>query len=308
MTKKSISLVLILSLMVCCLCILCGCDLVREESVQANTEATVTDSCLVEAGTLTVGVDASNTPYGGKNSSGDIVGYDVDYANAVGAQMGLKVKIVDVAEDGKEALETKQVDVVFGMQKQATKKKNTLSYANSYLNDGIALFCKEDAKPASISDVNFGSVKVLAQAGTDSTYAVQKAFGVSTIVVTSSIEEAFEGLQSGTADYMICNAVEGAYYARNYEGVSFVNYMSSADITPIYAAVLAANSELLNGVNIAVQEVASNGEQSTITNKWLSSTGSALIPGGTDTSTLPAKIEAKKSTSSKSKKSSNKNN
>ncbi len=303
MLKKPVSFVFATILVLSAAFLLCGCDLVKEKTVQANTNASVSDACLIESGTLTVGVNASNTPYGGKNSSGEIVGYDVDYAGAIGSLMGLKVKIVDVSENGKTALDTKQVDLVLGMQKQKSgKKQDTLAYTNAYLNDGIALFAKADKAPASISDVKLGEVKILAQAGTDTTYTVQKALGVSTIVVTSSTEESFESLQSGTADYLVCDAIEGAYYARNYDGVSFVNYMSSANIIPIYGAVLGTNTELLNGVNVAVQQLASDGVQSTITNKWLSSTGSVLVPGGTDTSTLPAEIKKSSSSSSKSKK------
>lgn len=302
MAKKATSLILTLSLVVCAIVVLSGCDLVRQKDVQTNTTPTVSDTSLIEAGTLTVGVNAQNTPYGGKNSSGNMVGYDVDYAAALASSMGLKAKIVDIGEAGKQALVSKQADVVLGLQRE-TIKNNPVVYTNAYLNDGIALFCKSDKAPANISQVKLGSVKILAQAGTTPAYTLQKALGVSTVVVTSTLEEAFEALQSGTADYLACNAVAGAYYARNYENISFINYMSSANIVPIYGAVLGANTELINAVNIAVQTVASNGVQTTLASKWLGSTGTTLLPGGTDTSSLPKKIQKAGAKDSKSKKS-----
>ena len=290
MAKKSIIVLLAISLLASMSCFLCGCDLVRAKSVEASAEQTVSDECLIEPGTLTVGIDASNTPYGGKNSSGDIIGYDVDYAAILAANMGLKVKIIDVSQSWQKALNKKQVDLVLGIEKQDSIEDNALTYTNAYINDGIALFCKADKAPTNISKVKFGSVKILAQAGTDTTYTVQKALGVDSIVVASSVQEAFEGLESGTANYLVCDAIEGAYYARNYSNVSFVNYMSEANIAPIYGAVVSTNTELSSSINGAIQTVASNGEQSTITSKWLSSTGLAFLPGNTDTSTLPKSI------------------
>ena len=202
----------------------------------------------------------------------------------------MKVKIIDVSQSWQKALNKKQVDLVLGIEKQDSIEDSALTYTNAYINDGIALFCKADKAPTNISKVKFGSVKILAQAGTDTTYTVQKALGVDSIVVASYVQEAFEGLESGTANYLVCDAIEGAYYARNYSNVSFVNYMSEANIAPIYGAVVSTNTELSSSINGAIQTVASNGEQSTITSKWLSSTGLAFLPGNTDTSTLPKSI------------------
>ena len=55
----------------------------------------VSNSALKSSGTLRVGVNASNAPYAAE-SSGSIVGIDVDIAAAIADEMGLKLELVDV--------------------------------------------------------------------------------------------------------------------------------------------------------------------------------------------------------------------
>jgi polar amino acid transport system substrate-binding protein len=48
-------------------------------------------SSITKAGKITVGIDATYAPNEYKDSNGDVIGWDVDLANAIGAKLGVKL-------------------------------------------------------------------------------------------------------------------------------------------------------------------------------------------------------------------------
>ena len=196
---------------------------------QLESGTTITD------GTLTVGINASNSPYGGTNSSNETVGLDVDVAAAIADELGMKLQIVDVNSNGRSALAGKKVDVAMGLTKSGNSDQ--VSYTSAYINDGASLYCLSKNKPSSLSGFKeaLGDGKVIVQGETAAAYEVQEALGSDSIQACSTMQEAFEALERGDQKFLVADAVIGDYFARNYSDAVRVGFLSSNAVAPIYA-------------------------------------------------------------------------
>lgn len=286
-------LAIIVALCACMLamCGLCACDIQTNKEVNAELTPKIDASATISEGVLTVGINTSNSPYGGTNSSNQTVGIDVDVAAAIAQELGLKMQIVDVGSSGRFALINKQVDVALGLTKSGTS--DAISYSDAYITDGPSLFCLSTNKPVSIEDVatqvNAGTAKILVQADTTAATKVQDLLGVDKVVAQPTMQSAFDALSNGEEKYLVADAVIGDYFARNYSDVIRMGYLGADCVTPLYAVTLSQNSTLSNAVNSAVTTINGNGIMRVILAKWLGEDGETLLPGNTETTSLPAK-------------------
>ena len=281
-SKGVIAAIVTVALAVGVMTALTGCQ--TETEVQSNLTPQLESGTTITDGTLTVGVNASNSPYAGVNSNNETVGFDVDVAAAIADELGMKLQIVDVSSNGRSALTNGQVDVSMGMTKSGNA--DTVTYTPAYINDGASLFCLESNRPASVSDLDAGS-KILVQGETTAAYTVQAALGADAVQATSTMQEAFDALESGQQKYLVADAVIGSYFARNYSDVVRVDFLSADSVTPMYAVTLTANSEVSAAVSNALNTIMQNGVLRVIEAKWLGTQGEALLPGQVDISKLP---------------------
>jgi polar amino acid transport system substrate-binding protein len=276
--------------------VLSGCSL-SIPSVQTNTEVDnqltpkVSEGATMSKGVLTVGINASNSPYGGTNLDNETVGLDVDVAAALADELGLQLQIVDVNSNGRSAVTNNRVDVALGMTKSGNV--NATTYTSAYINDGIALFTLADKAPASLAEVakqvKDGKAKVLVQTNTAAAYAVQEALGDKATENTDDINAAFKALAEGKQPYLVASAVVGNYVATQYPTVSCYGHIGAEFVTPVYAVTLTENAELTKAVSDAMNTISQNGVLRVIVSKWVGSAGLSLMPGKTDLSTLPDK-------------------
>lgn len=282
-----------MALVVCMFAVvgLSACQLQTNTQVESNLSPKIDASATITEGVLTVGINTSNSPYGGTNSSNQTVGIDVDVAAAIAQELGLRMQIVDVGSSGRFALSNKQIDVALGLTKSGTG--DLVSYSDSYLTDGLSLFCLSTNKPVSIEDVaaqaNAGTAKILVQADTTAASKVQELLGIDKVVAMPTMQDAFDALNDGEQKYLVTDAVIGDYFARNYENVIRMGFLGADCVTPIYAVTLTQNSALSSAVNAAVKTINENGVMRVIATKWLGADGVTLLAGQTDLATLPAK-------------------
>ncbi len=268
-----------------CLCALCGCSLVTATEVQTEQEPALADGVTITSGTLTVGVNSADSPFAGKNSSGDLIGIDVDIASALAEELGMKVDVVDVSSNGKTALADGTVDVALDLAEGGDNDQ--LTYSTPYLDSGAALFTLTDDMVDSIEDAKLAKGKVLVVSGTSIATLVEQEVGIENLVLCDTASEAVEGLVSGEATYLIIDAVPGCFYAADYEDVAYNGFVSASSVSGICAATEVTNTDLASVINEAISTIVSDGRIGVIVSKWLGAAGDDLLPGNVDTTALP---------------------
>ena len=263
---------------------LCSCNIITESEVSTSKESTLPSGSTIADGTLAVGINATNAPYGGQNSSNETVGLDVDMAAAIADELGMKLQIVNVGANGKTSLTEERVDLVLGAVKSGSSKK--LNYSDPYIYDGASLFCLTENVPEDPTAIDFEEEKILTQANTASSFRVQEELGYESIIACSTMKDAFDQLAAGEAKYLVADSVIGSFFARNYSNVQRVTYITPDSVTPIYALTLTEDAELSTAVNNAVASLSQNGVLRVIASKWLGSGCETMLPGNVDISTL----------------------
>lgn len=283
---------------------LCACSQVESTlGIVSNADPTVELSSslpvgsTIEDGVLTVGVNASKSPYGGTNANGETIGFDVDVAAALADELGCKVKIVDVASDGKTAVTNGTVDVAMNAQKSGSNKD--LNYTSAYINDGASLFCLVKNMPDSVASVDMSKEKVLVQESSSAAYELQDALGVDSVDTVATVQEAFEAIENEEYTYFVADAVVGDYYSRDYSDIVRVDFLSANDVSPVYMVTASSNQELSSAVNQAVDSMTTNGSLDVVAAKWLGSQSTTLMPGALDTESLPSTFGSKSTSGSK---------
>ena len=230
---------------------------------------------LVKAGTLTVGIDSSSSaPMGSQGVDGTFEGYDVDVAAAVASEMGLDVQYVSVSNAAHELGST--CDVVMDV---SSSDASGLTVVGSYAESATGFFHKGDATTAQLSSLSGATVGV--QDGSTSQQMLKRNNVGATAKTYTNLNAAFEALEVGEVDYVLCDAFSGAYLAGGYDDISFAGAMETPASVGI--AVASDDPQLQTAVKQAVDEVSSSGVGTILRSKWLGGlpvlTDSTVIEG-----------------------------
>lgn len=234
----------------------------------AKDESKTTSSMVVEDGNLKVGLCAAYPPFESRNEkTGEIEGFDVELAKALGEELGLKVEIIDAewsALLGGVVNGDYDTLITCMSKKEASKENVNMSDAYYNLNDVIAVN-KDNTSMKSIDDLKDKVVGV--QLGSGSEQALDKMEGLKEIKRYNYNPEAFIDLENNRIDAVAV----GYAYALNQikKDNSFKVLEKPIDSAEIVMIQKHGNDELTKKLNEALAKIKENGKYDEILNKWL---------------------------------------
>ena len=243
-----------------CLGLLVGCS--AGDYTPEPSEQKVDNSLLHSAGTLRVGVDASNAPYAAE-SQGAIVGIDVDVAAALADELGLKLELVDVGSNAEQAFTTDDVDIVMGVGSDA----QNCWISSPYLSSSIVLFAAEEGTSTPKTTDVF---TVAAQASSMSAVEVTNRLGQDHLEATTDIQAAFDQLENGEAKFVATDSTIGSYVA-HAAGTTVYPVALLADETNYCIGVPKTATGLQDAITDALRTLSDGGVLTLIDQKWLGS-------------------------------------
>lgn len=234
-----------------------------KEQRRSEAECVLSASDLNKEGTLTVGIKTSESaPLALLGSDGSYSGIDVDTAYALADQLGvMNVEFVPVSgvaaglEDG--------CDVVMGVSED---DETGVVVVGSYVQSALGVFGRGEATaPIDAADlagatigVQSGSVSQSALAGYDLTYT-EETF--------SNLNEAFDALDKGEVDYVVCDALSGAYLACTVDDATFVGTLDDPEAVGI--AMVPTATSLQASVQTALDAIQTNGVADIARSRWI---------------------------------------
>lgn len=233
----------------------------------AETQSTLDK--VTEAGTVRIGVRNDNPPLSFINDAGDWVGFDVDLANAMAAEMGVSPELVVV--DGTTRItfvQEDRVDMSVASMNHTRSRDEAIDFSITYFWDNQS-FLTRDGEYSNIDEL-FGK-KVAASAGSsaiDSWNAYVAAAGgtPSEIVEFEDKQAAVQAVRDG--------AVEG-YTEDNITMLSLAAGDANLVLLPgghnpvqFGIGVPINDSEMRDAVNLALQELWKDGTYQQIYDKW----------------------------------------
>lgn len=221
--------------------------------------------------TVVVAHDATWPPMEFMDENRNIVGYSVDYIDAVAKEAGFKVEHKSVAWDGIFAgLAGKKYDVISSSVTITEERAKVMDFSSPYYEVRQAVIVPKDAKYASIAD--FKGKNLGAQIGTTGYMAIKAADGV-TAKTFDEIGLAMESLASGRLDGVVCDDPVATNYIlvnKDYAATLKVAFVIPAETPEYYGfAVTKGNTELRDLLNKGIEQVKAKGIEDDLRKKWM---------------------------------------
>ena len=197
-----------------------------------------------------------------------IVGYSVDYIDAVAKEAGFKVEHKAVAWDGIFAgLNSGRFDVISSSVTMTPERQAKYDFSTPYCEVRQAVVVPLNSTVNSVADMKgktFG-----AQVSTTGHFAVKKMEGV-TDKPYDEIGLAMEDLKNGRTDGVVCDNPVAAYYATKRK--DFANKLRIAfvmdEIEHYGFVVKQGNTQVLELLNKGIEAVKAKGIEKELQKKW----------------------------------------
>ncbi len=262
-------LVLMLALCMSLTLAACGSSTPAEDTA-TPAEDTATPSPAVETdddwayvqdkGTLVIGITEYD-PMNYYDSTGKLVGFDTEFAEAVCAKLGVTPEFVIIDWDSKELeLSSKNIDCIWNGLTVREELKASMDFSQSYLtNQQVVVIRAADA--AVYTDLGtLARASVVAEEGSAGETAVLSSLTDSAYTPVSGQTDALLEVKSGTADiavvdYTTANAMTGA--GTSYSDLMILEGVALTDEE--YAIGFRKDSNITEQVNTVIDTLMADG-------------------------------------------------
>lgn len=236
---------------------------VEEARAQRNEGMTpvVSGSALREEGKLVVGIPVAQTvPFSTVSDEGERVGLSVNMAHALADELGIPSVSFVTVSDAESAL-ADACDVVIGVEPDDVTDATVLG---PFAQSATGVFTRgEVSAPIDASALRGASLGV--QEGSVSAAALSNYELNASRVGFTSLNEAFDALESGAVDYVVCDAYSGAYLAAAYADISLAGTLGD----PTVVGVAVGNPELVDAVQAALETIQTSGLGAVARASWV---------------------------------------
>ncbi len=257
--KKIISLILSISV----LALLVGCG---SKSTVASTDTASSETAAKPKQKLILCTNAEFPPYEYKEG-GEYVGIDIECAKLIGEKLNAEIEIMDIAFDSliPTIMSGKADFAMAGMTVTEDRLKN-IDFTHTYQTAVQTIVVPQNSDITSVDDLS--DKKIGVQTGTTADIYCSDDFGDEAVERYSKIIDGFQAMKAGKVDACVVDdQVAKAIVAQ--DGGSF-KILSSAYAEEEYAiAVKKGNTELLNKLNNAIDEIKGSGQLLQIVNKYI---------------------------------------
>ena len=219
--------------------------------LQKQLVAESTIDQVMRRGVLRVGMDTF-LPWAMKDKKGELVGFEIDVARRLAADMGVKVEFVPTKWAGIiPALLTGKFDVIIGgmgiQTKRALKVNFTIPY--DYSGMGIVANKKKAAGFSFLADFNSADVEIACKLGTTAVSAAKKYIPKAKLRLFDDEAQAYQELRNGNVAAVVGSSPRPAYEAIQYPETMFLPLKSDFTREPIGFAVRKGDFDTLTFFN-----------------------------------------------------------
>ncbi len=205
-------------------------------------------------------------------STGAVIGFDMDLIAAIGEDQGFNVEFVDMAFEALiPAIEAGNGDIIAaGMWSGDPERVEKVDFSNTYYTDGAALLVKKDNDTITGLDSLTPSQKVATQIATnyaDDLNALVDEGKLGQAVILDGFDTCVLQVLNGDVDAMMAGAsIVQAYMEKNPDQLKVVGDKDSYE--DLGFAVKKGNSELLKKINDGLANLMENGKYDELLKKW----------------------------------------
>jgi len=166
---------------------------------------------IIEKGKMIVGF--TEYPPMGFKENGEVTGFDIDIAKAVGEKLGVDIEFVYIDWDAKVLeLGAGNIDMIWNGLTITEDRKKEILFSKPYFNNRIVILTLKDSTINSINDLANKNVGVELQSSGQSALESSNVFGsISEMVKYTTITEAVLDLKAGGIDAIVADEIFARY-------------------------------------------------------------------------------------------------
>ncbi|AHL75439.1 cystine transporter subunit [Stutzerimonas stutzeri] len=219
-------------------------------------------------GTLKVGLEGTYPPFNYQDESGQLTGFEVDFANALAKQLGVKAEFQPTKWDGiLAALESKRLDVVINQVTISEERKQKYDFSTPYTVSGIQALTRKGDADSIKNSADLAGKKVGVGLGTNYEQWLKENVPQADIRTYDDDPTKFQDLAVGRIDVILVDrlaafemvektgdrlAVAGDAFSRQESGV----------------ALRKGNPQLLAAIDAAIAKLRADGTLKQLSEKW----------------------------------------
>lgn len=230
------------------------------------------DKSEVDKDKIVIGLDDSFAPMGFRDAGGDLVGFDIDLAKAVGKKLKVKVEFKPIDWNAKELeLKAGTIDCVWNGMSVTPERKEKMALSSKYLNNKIVLMSLSTSNFDVKDSKELANMKVGTQVDSSALEMIKadanyKSFSEN-VTEYDTYDAAIMDLKAGRIDVIAVDQVLGEYTNKNLKGeMKECSYSFGDDFYVIGFAK--DNVKLRDKVNQALKELKDDGTAAKISEKW----------------------------------------
>ena len=222
-------------------------------------------------GTLIVGLDDTFAPMGFKDKKGNLVGFDIDFARAVGKKLGVEVKFQSINWNAKDAnLKSKKIDCIWNGLSATPERAKSYSLSKEYLDNKLVVVTTDKKvkinKAADLADYKIGT-----QADSAALEAMQANADYDkfkdNVKEYDSYDTAILDMKAGRIDCIVIDQVLATYKnTKLKEKLIECKYNFGSDYYVI--GFRKGDNALTNKVNSAIKALIDDGTAAKISKEW----------------------------------------
>ena len=231
-------------------------DNVRRELVEESTIEQV-----LRRGVLRVGM-STFVPWTMKDKSGNLIGFEIDIARRLAADMGVKVEFIPTKWSGIiPALLTGKFDVIIGGMGIRPNRNLKVNFSIPYDYSGQALMANRELAAGfdELSDFNNSRISVAARTGTTAAAAAKKYFPKAELKLFDDESQAVQELLNGRVHAMVASAPLPAFQVIKNPGKLFLPMPDTFTREPNGFAIRKGDVDTLNYFNNWIRYVQAEG-------------------------------------------------
>ena len=252
--------------------VLVGCGETKEKATsESNNKWTEVE----KKGELVVGIDDTFVPMGFRDENDKIVGFDIDLAEVVTKELGIKAKFQPIDWSLKETeLDNGTIDVIWNGYTVTDARKEKVDFTENYLLNEQVLVSLKESNINSFSDMKD---KVLgAQEGSSGAESFENVPEVlkdyvkdNEAILFPTFTEAFLDLEAKRIDGLLIDKVFAEYYVSQQKDSSLYTISDSEYENENFAiGVKKGETELVDKLNEGLNKAYEDGSSIVVSQKW----------------------------------------
>ena len=247
----------------------------KQDANNANNQQNETEltgwAYIENKGELIVGLDDAFAPMGFRDEDGNLVGFDIDLANAAGEYLGLDVTFKPIDWDAKDMeLSSKRIDCIWNGMSVLPERIEAYSLTKKYLNNKIIIMTLDPelniTSTADLANVTLGTQVSSAALSTMQANPDWSTFEAN-VTEYATYDEAILAMQGGRVQAIVVDQVLGEYKNANMDNAMSVCDFGFGD--DFYAiGCRKGETDVADKINEAIQALIDNGKAAEISEKW----------------------------------------